>query len=163
MLLLYAFKPFGGSKTNISEQIISRIHISVPNKIRVFPVSFDDSELMQLSKKYTFTHVLGLGQYPTGSKLRFERKAKNMMGSKSDAAFKIIDPTGPDFLFGTWKYPAGIDAFWRSYDAGKFVCNYYFFRSLQLFPHASVGFVHIPKKYSIQAGAYTVNELLAQL
>lgn len=163
MLLLYAFKPFGDSKTNISEQVLSRVFISVPHKKYVFPVEFDESKLIKLSKKYTFTHVLGLGQYTTGSKLRFERKAKNMMGSKSDASYKMIDPTGPDCLFGTWKYPAGIDAFWRSYDAGKFVCNYYFFRSLQLFPQASVGFVHIPKKLSIQAGLNTVKELLAQL
>lgn len=84
---------------------------------------------------------------------QLECLAKNFMGELCDnqgVQFGPgpIDPAGPNQRAGTlWRKAltaAPDDEFEVSTDAGKYLCNYLYYRALAEFPDWRVGFLHLP-------------------
>jgi pyroglutamyl-peptidase len=92
-----------------------------------------------------------LGVSAKAKKLTFELAARNQNGVSADVDGITkpgeIEP-GPPVLLGTLWDQAIQDSlpfdFEVSSDAGGYLCNYLYYRSLRRFPHARIGFLHVP-------------------
>lgn len=157
-ILLYGFKPYGKYRTNISEEIIKKIPPRKNLKKLIFPVVFEKNIYLKAVEDFTPDLILGLGQYPRGKKMRIERKAINLKGTKIKG-YQVIEENGPKLRLVNWKLKKERNL-WFSYNAGKFVCNFsmYVFSELARKNKAKFAFLHVPKDFKIDLAVKLVED-----
>ena len=174
-ILITGFEPFGGSDTNITQEIISQLPAQVGNKeilTTCLPVSFQRAPiiLQELIAQYQPDLILLLGQCPDGENIRLERFAINMMDShKADndgycPSEEQIYPDAPlayrtpiDIKTITHRLQEEKHPIVVSNSAGLYVCNRVYYEALHLQQNAL--FVHIPKNFDIKAATIVVQRL----
>lgn len=145
-ILITAFEPFRDYKENITEKVLRKIKDSEGIYKRLLPVRFEKDIFTTPLKEINPGIVIALGQYPRGNKIRIERKAVNQKGDEKSDPIKKITKNGEDVLYCTLKIkPDQISRV--TYDAGKYVCNFSMYTSLDFLKTNSVKycFLHIPK------------------
>ena len=174
-ILITGFEPFGGSDTNITQEIISQLPAQVGTKeilTTCLPVSFQRAPiiLQELIAQYQPDLILLLGQCPDGENIRLERFAINMMDShKADndgycPSEEQIYPDAPlayrtpiDIKTITHRLQEEKHPIVVSNSAGLYVCNRVYYEALHLQQNAL--FVHIPKNFDIKAATIVVQRL----
>jgi pyroglutamyl-peptidase len=154
-ILLTSFEPFGNQLTNQSFEVANSIpHV---NHI-VLPVVFNKAhkKLLDHLKKHTYDLVIGLGEAPI-ARIHLEHYAMNMNHARisdnegKQPKFEKIDPRGPEILntslpfekLGSYLEKNNIP-FSDSFHAGTYVCNDYFYRTIQAKINIPYGFIHVP-------------------
>jgi len=109
-------------------------------------------EFLASLDRSTFNRLLMLGVAGRATTMRIERVARNIVDASPDVRQFTrgpgpIDPSGPATLHGTLWTPSVCDrpsdVRCVSDDAGCYLCNYLYYRALQLFPDKRVGFLHV--------------------
>lgn len=162
-ILLYAFEPFGKNTTNISKDVLLALPDKSNIKKVIFPTTFDRKIYSKLPQKNPEV-VFGLGQYPSGRKIRIERKTINQFGSKKTGNYQMIFKDQPMYLYTTLKLrPTKHSRL--SYNAGKYVCNFSMFLTLSTLRNSKTtyAFLHIPKNMNLQQAISTVLEIIKQI
>lgn len=148
-ILVTGFGPFGEVTDNASAHLAE--NSGHPFKIIEVAYTALDKFMEKLAKDPP-DELLLLGVDINAKKMRLETVAHNRIGEKPDVRGEIwgpgsIDPKLPSQLSAT---------LWTSEvlepnahcepgcDAGGYLCNYSFFRSVQMLPNTKVGFIHIP-------------------
>ena len=174
-ILITGFEPFGGSDTNITQEIISQLPAQVGNKeilTTCLPVSFQRAPiiLQELIAQYQPDLILLLGQCLDGENIRLERFAMNMMDSQkadNDGYCLSEEQIYPDAPLA-YRTPIDIKTITHrlqeerhpivvSNSAGLYVCNRVYYEALHLQQNAL--FVHIPKNFDIKAATIVVQRL----
>ena len=178
-ILITGFEPFGGSDTNITQEIISQLPAQIGNREIVticLPVSFQRAPvaLQQAIAQHQPDMILLLGQCPASESIRLERFAINMMDStKGDndgytPSEETIYPQAP-LAYHT---PINIKTIVHhlqekelpavvSNSAGLYVCNRVYYEALHLQRKAL--FVHIPKNFDISKSFQSIQLLSTAL
>ncbi len=165
-VLVTGFEPFGGKKTNLSEQALSDLHDLEAVETTVLPVEFGRAglEATALAEDGHFDAMLFLGERPSvGSVVGFEQQAHNRAYAAAvpDNAgqrrlFSRIVKDGPRVLPATMDYgplkaaleEKRIRARFQQ-KIGHFVCNDLFYNMLyaqtsgDIDPEMQIGFVHL--------------------
>lgn len=170
-ILVTAFEPFGGAKTNISRTVMEGIRNEVEKVL--LPVSFRNAPLVlqQAIRDFHPDILLMLGQCGDEEKIRLERFAVNMMDSANgdnntyspkeetiyrDAPLAYRTPFSVRTLTETLaKDELPVRA---SNSAGLYVCNRVYFEALHLGQKAL--FVHIPKTLDATTAIQTIEHLI---
>ncbi|MCX7801330.1 MAG: hypothetical protein N2109_13450 [Fimbriimonadales bacterium] len=149
-LLVTGFGSFGAFESNPSQWLAERSGHS----FRVLEVAFREVDrFLEELREGPPARLLLLGAAAGASKLRVEWVARNRVGAAPDVRGEVygpgpIDPDGPPCLAATlWPHePFGQPSeLWEpSVDAGTYLCNYAFYRSLRTLPRTAVGFLHVP-------------------
>ncbi len=170
-ILLTGFAPFGGSKSNPSQQIAESLHGEVIGGAQVvsltLPVvmSEDWKRLRGAIDTYQPVLVLSLGLASGTTCLDVERFAVNLQIPESDNPSKPLGPNlpqskivsgGPNALFSTLdteqiaeviRAEAGVPARAHGY-AGSYACNHILYRALHYAASEGLsyktGFIHLP-------------------
>lgn len=163
LLLITAFEPFGGEKTNASLSALELLPEAVGRvllKKAVLPTAFGESwEALERAIADTRPDaLLCLGEAGGRRELTVERVAVNLMDARipDNAGFQPrdipIDPEGPAAYFATLptREMAAASGAALSYTAGTFVCNYILYMALRRFRGPS-GFLHIPTLRTMDA------------
>ena len=174
-ILITGFEPFGGSDTNITQEIISQLPAQVGNKeilTTCLPVSFQRAPiiLQELIAQYQPDLILLLGQCPASESIRLERIAMNMMDAKNPDNDGYTPSEETIYLKAPLAYhsPINIKTIVHhlqekelpavvSNSAGLYVCNRVYYEALHLQQNAL--FVHIPKNFDIKAATIVVQRL----
>ena len=174
-ILITAFEPFGGSATNVTQEVLSALpcHIGKAEVIKLcLPVSFERAPIEL--RKAIFDHkpdmILLLGQCAAGDNIRLERFAINMMDStKADNDGYI--PNG-ETIYAlqplALQTPLPVKELVRlctdnvqpvqiSNSAGLYVCNRVYYEAL--YGKQKALFIHIPKNMPINIALNTLNAI----
>jgi pyroglutamyl-peptidase len=171
-ILLTFFEPFGGSETNISQQVAEEIVADGLIKC-CLPVSFKRSPqvLREAIERYQPQFILSLGQCAEGEKIRLERFAINMM----DSAKGDNDGYCPDEQTIVDNAPLALRTCMNikqlytecvnvglpviiSNSAGLYVCNRIYWEALCYIPNAL--FVHIPKNIDLEIAKKIIDQII---
>lgn len=165
-VLLTGFEPFGGERTNSSQEVVRRLHGTVIRRHRmvgaVLPCVFRDSlpGLRRLIRRHDPVLVICLGQAGGRAAITPERVAINVDDARipDNAGRQPVDRPvvrgGPAAYFSTLPIKAmvrdlraaGLPAE-ISQTAGTFVCNHVFYgllHALRERPDVRGGFIHLP-------------------
>lgn len=160
-ILITGFEPFGGSDTNITQEIISQLPAQIGNREIMticLPVSFQRAPvaLQQAIAQHQPDMILLLGQCPASESIRLERFAMNMMDAKNpdnDGYIpneETIYPHQPLALQTSLPIKElvgfctdNVQSVQVSHSAGLYVCNRVYYEALHL--HQRAIFVHVPK------------------
>ena len=172
-ILITGFEPFGGSDTNITQEIISQLPAQIGNREIMticLPVSFQRAPvaLQQAIAQHQPDMILLLGQCPASESIRLERFAMNMMDAKNPdndgyiPSEETIHPEAP-LAYQTPINIRSVEQYCKakslpvviSNSAGLYVCNRVYYEALYLQQKAL--FVHIPKDFSIEIA---INEIV---
>lgn len=155
-ILVYGFQPFLHYHDNITQKLIGRLqaeHAFTNVTYTVLPVDFEPEIFHKPIAQIRPQWVLGMGQYPRGQKIRIERKAVNWQRDKTrlDTHNGPINPQGADHKVPNWSIAPDAMS-WRSYNAGRYVCNYSMYQLCQLSESYAFhyAFLHIPKDMDIE-------------
>lgn len=162
-LLVTAFEPFAGARTNSSMEVLAGLQAMDWDGEVAFlpfvPVSFDRAwpfvhERLQSVPGNPPGVVLSLGQAEGRARIGLERLALNWIDPRvpdNDGRLPsqgAIDPGAADVLWSPFDWPRLGDSaiLERSYSAGTYVCNALFYRLLTWGRANAVrcGFVHVP-------------------
>lgn len=144
-LLVTGFGPFGSHESNPS-QILAE-GCGLPHKI--IEVSFAAAE--EFLAEAGDRPLLMLGVHGKAERMCLETTARNWCGKTPDVRGAVhgpapIDPAGPPQLAATL-WPTTLlhedDTQQPTVDAGDYLCNYLFYRAVQLSP-APRAFLHVP-------------------
>ena len=178
-ILVTAFEPFGGSPTNITQDVLTALPCNM-GKAEILkqclPVSFQRAPIMLREAIATYSPdlVIMLGQCPAGENIRLERFAINMMDStKGDNDGYIpneetIYANQPLAL----QTPLPIRELERfcadnvqpvqvSNSAGLYVCNRVYYEALYL--HQQAIFMHVPKNMDLTLAQQTIAQIMKNL
>lgn len=183
-ILLTGFAPFGGSKSNPSQQIAESLHGETFSGAQVvsltLPVvmSKDRERLREAIETYQPILVLSLGLASGTTCLDVERFAVNLQIPESDDPSKLLGPNlpqskivedGPNALFSTLdpeqiaeviRTEAGVPARAHGY-AGSYACNHIFYQALHYAASRGlsykVGFIHLPLSSEQAAAGNTLH------
>ena len=174
-ILITGFEPFGGSDTNITQEIISQLPAQIGNREIMticLPVSFQRAPvaLQQAIAQHQPDMILLLGQCPASESIRLERFAMNMMDAKNpdnDGYTPIEETIHPNAPLA-YHTPINIKTIVHhlqekelpavvSNSAGLYVCNRVYYEALHLQRKAL--FVHIPKDFDIKTAITIINIL----
>lgn len=149
-LLIYGFEPFGQNRTNISQEVVNRLPDRQDVVKVILPVRFNDSVIFGIVKKSRPDYILGLGQYPSGEKIRIEKLAKNEWATKSKPSRNIVYG-GPGSAAVTLNLESN-DYSFVSHDAGRYCCNYsmYILLTNPKTKDIPFAFLHIPKSFNLE-------------
>ena len=174
-ILITGFEPFGGSDTNITQEIISQLPAQIGNRDIMticLPVSFQRAPvaLQQAIAQHQPDMILLLGQCPASESIRLERFAMNMMDAKNPDNDGYTPSEETIYLKAPLAYhsPINIKTITHrlqeekhpivvSNSAGLYVCNRVYYEALHLQQNAL--FVHIPKNFDIKAATIVVQRL----
>ena len=179
LILVTAFEPFGGSPTNITQDVLTALPCNM-GKAEILkqclPVSFQRAPIMLREAIATYSPdlVIMLGQCPAGENIRLERFAINMMDStKGDNDGYIpneetIYANQPLAL----QTPLPIRELERfcadnvqpvqvSNSAGLYVCNRVYYEALYL--HQQAIFMHVPKNMDLTLAQETIAQIMKNL
>lgn len=178
-ILVTAFEPFGGSPTNITQDVLTALPCNM-GKAEILkqclPVSFQRAPIMLREAIATYSPdlVIMLGQCPAGENIRLERFAINMMDStKGDndgyiPSEETICANQPLAL----QTPLPIRELERfcadnvqpvqvSNSAGLYVCNRVYYEALYL--HQQAIFMHVPKNMDLTLAQQTIAQIMKNL
>ena len=178
-ILVTAFEPFGGSPTNITQDVLTALPCNM-GKAEILkqclPVSFQRAPIMLREAIATYSPdlVIMLGQCPAGENIRLERFAINMMDStKGDndgyiPSEETIYANQPLAL----QTPLPIRELERfctdnvqpvqvSNSAGLYVCNRVYYEALYL--HQQAIFMHVPKNMDLTLAQETIAQIMKNL
>lgn len=152
-ILIYGFKPYKKFKNNITQEILSKIPARRNLDKVIFPVKFDKQIFLKEVQFHKPDAIIGLGQHPRARKIRIERKAINLKGSK-DSGYQPIDKNDSRFRFVTLKLKRDSQSY-VSYNAGKYVCNFsvYILSRWSEENNVKFAFIHIPKVFDVDSAA----------
>lgn len=147
-LFVTGFGPFGeiaGNPSSILAETSGYPH-------RILEVSYRavDHFLDREFCRPKYDALLLIGVNAKATKLRLESRGINACGPAPDVLGQVgpgvICPSGPQTKATTlWRSEHyGLEGFTKSTSAGRYLCNYLFFRALLELPHHQVGFLHIP-------------------
>ena len=170
-ILVTTFEPFGGSDTNISQQVLDAIQADVAKLL--LPVSFRRAPevLNEAIGLLQPDVIIAMGQAAEGDKIRLERLAINMM----DSAKGDNDGYIPDEEIICSEAPLALKTALPvkqlcadcinaglptkvSNSAGLYVCNRIYFEALRHTTNSL--FVHIPKNMDVETAKQTINQLI---
>lgn len=178
-ILITGFEPFGGSDTNITQEIISQLPAQIGNREIMticLPVSFQRAPvaLQQAIAQHQPDMILLLGQCPASESIRLERFAMNMMDAKNPDNDGYTPSEETIYLKAPLAYhsPINIKTIVHhlqekelpavvSNSAGLYVCNRVYYEALHLQRKAL--FVHIPKNFDISKSFQSIQLLSAFL
>lgn len=163
---VYGFEPFLHYAENITQRIIVQLqedkslsHV----RFDVLPVRFEPEIFKKPVDAFAPDLVLGMGQYPRGQKIRIERRAYNWQQDKRQqpSLAKPIIEGGSETLSPNWPIKPNAMS-WRSYNAGRYVCNYSMYQLTHLAQthHFNYAFLHIPKDFSLEPAVRFVKNCL---
>ena len=178
-ILVTAFEPFGGSPTNITQDVLTALPCNM-GKAEILkqclPVSFQRAPIMlrEAIATYSSDLVIMLGQCPAGENIRLERFAINMMDStKGDndgyiPSEETIYANQPLAL----QTPLPIKELEQfctdhvqpvqvSNSAGLYVCNRVYYEALYL--HQQAIFMHVPKNMDLTLAQQTIAQIMKNL
>jgi len=162
------FGPFPGAPVNPTERLVEQLGGLAPDVIgastltcEVLPAEFSRAQAIVEDRHRSLAPDIAVhfGLHRDATGFRLERRAGNMIGcDRPDAAGvtphnRQIDRDGPRALQGVWPTSVGKAlcdaglAVEQSDDAGAYVCNAVYYRSLCCAagrPGAWCGFVHVP-------------------
>lgn len=151
-ILLIGFEPFGKRNINISDKLIQDLKKEKNFDSLILPVSFNKVEEI-LNKKLessTYNVILMLGEHKSSS-IRVDIAAQNYYKDTFDEG--SIDLSGPYLLFSPFaENLLEIHGLNFSSNAGKYVCNYVYYKALKKKTLAL--FVHVPN--------FTLSEYMQQ-
>lgn len=178
-ILITGFEPFGGSDTNITQEVISQLPAQIGNReieTICLPVSFQRAPivLQQAIVQHQPDLILLLGQCPAGENIRLERFAMNMMDAKNPDNDGYTPSEETIYLKAPLAYhsPINIKTIVHhlqeeelpavvSNSAGLYVCNRVYYEALHLQRKAL--FVHIPKNFDISKSFQSIQLLSTAL
>ena len=162
------FGPFPGAPVNPTQRLVERLGTQAPDTIgatalscEVLPSEFSRAQAIVADRHRSLAPDIAVhfGLHAEAAKIQLERRAANVIGAdQADAAGAVpesrqVDSDGPPALECTWPdiveealRDAGL-AVEQSDDAGTYVCNAVYYRSLACVanrPGAWCGFVHVP-------------------
>ncbi len=149
-ILVTGFGPFGAFGENPSQALAERC--GLPFEVLEVAFRAADAFVDRLAADPP-ERLLLMGVAGGASRMRIEWVAQNRVGAHPDVRGEVygpgpIDPTRPPNLAATlWAHePFGqpCDLWEPSVDAGTYLCNYVFFRSLSALPNTRTGFLHVP-------------------
>jgi len=157
-VLFTYFGPYSDFEINPSEILAMKLKRRTENKSIEFiklDVSFSSVEnLIAKIQKNNYDYVILTGVSRNSRKIKLETQAKNFIeGSdifhiKKNGAIILKSPSHLNTNFPKEKYNSIISSFPNqitdSTNAGKYLCNYTYFRLLDLFKTEKIIFVHIP-------------------
>ena len=173
-ILVTAFEPFGGAKTNISQAVMEKIQAEVTKVL--LPVSFRNAPivLQQAIREEHPDVLLMLGQCGDEPQIRIERFAVNLMDSEKgdndgyypqEETIYANAPTAYQTPFSVRKLVEALTAqnlpVRASNSAGLYVCNRAYYEALCLGQKAL--FVHIPKTMDVTQAKQTIEQLIPLL
>ena len=142
MITITGFGPFGRVKHNPSGVLAKLLH---GERAVILPVSYAAvDEFVQRIPAGT-TQLLMLGVAPDSKYIRLERAASDERGQiqDNDGESRCCEKT--DTVRGSLFDGIEACSCWKdSFDAGKFLCNYLYYRTTKARPEISTGFVHVP-------------------
>lgn len=146
--LVTGFLAFGGFDVNPSALLAQ----SCGRPFELLEVSFAavNAFLDRITTDAPFDRLLMLGLNGRGTTLHLERTARNHVGDTPDVRGVIrgpgpIEPLAPEILPTTlFDSTPALAQFTPSDDAGCYLCNYVYYRTLRRVPHRRIGFVHVP-------------------
>lgn len=157
-VILTGFGPFGEVKENPTQKLIELLKNEMQNELYQFfilPVSYEYcSEWSSKNIDSNTSLVVHFGVAANSKLIRIERTAKNLIGSSNDVdgtsgQGKISESDSTIIQTGI-DVPELVDSLCSSGmecevsdDAGDYLCNYIFFKSLQV-KSDQVLFVHVP-------------------
>ena len=178
-ILVTAFEPFGGSPTNITQDVLTALPCNM-GKAEILkqclPVSFQRAPIMLREAIMTYSPdlVIMLGQCPAGENIRLERFAINMMDSgKADNDGYIPNEetiyTNQPLALQTPLPIRELERFCAdnvqpvqvSNSAGLYVCNRVYYEALYL--HQQAIFMHVPKNMDLTLAQQTIAQIMKNL
>ena len=161
-LLLTGFGPFGKIEANPSSILVKQSGANY----RILRVSYAavDEFLAGLDPS-SFDHLLLTGVAAGRAQISLETLARNQKKAIADVdgvkpEEGKIDSTGPDVIEGTlWSKALLENASGDvhvSDGAGGYLCNYSYYRALQMFPTKRVGFLHVASFDNVSEGRQAV-------
>lgn len=149
-MFLTGFGPFGSIRDNPSA-VLAR---SCGAPYEILPVAFSSVEAFLDARDFSrIDALLMIGVAAGRNCLSLETTARNVCGDVADVEGirrgpGPIEPGGPDSMIGTLWEPALLDQVSgdveTSDDAGKYLCNFIYYRALQKLPRLRIGFLHVP-------------------
>ena len=178
-ILVTAFEPFGGSPTNITQDVLTALPCNM-GKAEILkqclPVSFQRAPIMLREAIATYSPdlVIMLGQCPAGENIRLERFAINMMDStKGDNDGYIPNEeticANQPLALQTPLPIKELEQFCTDHvqpvqvsnSAGLYVCNRVYYEALYL--HQRAIFVHVPKNMDLTLAQQTIAQIMKNL
>ena len=178
-ILVTAFEPFGGSPTNITQDVLTALPCNM-GKAEILkqclPVSFQRAPIMLREAIATYSPdlVIMLGQCPAGENIRLERFAINMMDStKGDndgyipseetiCANQPLALQTPLQIRELERFCAdNVQPVQVSNSAGLYVCNRVYYEALYL--HQQAIFMHVPKNMDLTLAQQTIAQIMKNL
>lgn len=165
-ILLTGFSPFPGAPVNptgtLTEGLAARVTrrgLGVAAAVLTTEYAAAETTLSRLLEEYDPTVVLHFGLSARARGLRIERRALNRASTfRADACGQVpqqgvIEPAGPAMRLSSLPVERALAGLGRaglaasvSLDAGDYLCNYVFYRSLAMSVgrRRVVGFIHVP-------------------
>lgn len=162
-ILISAFEPFDNRDINLSKEALINLNINFDNieidKIYL-PVAINSSFKM-LKKQVEDTQpdiIVLTGEAITRQKISIEIKAKNFVGRSLDnsdeidtsSSNKVIE-NAPECIFSTFPTVEALSqlltnsiATGLSNDAGGYICNALYYKTMYTFPNIPSVFIHFP-------------------
>jgi pyroglutamyl-peptidase len=170
--LVTGFGPFQGVEVNPSETLAKAS--GVPHVI--LDVTYAAAEgFVQTLDSLSYDNLLMLGVASNRSQMSVELEAKNLRSGADVAGVSadgVIDLHGPQALKSTmWthelvellklEFPHEVSL---SFDAGTYLCNYLYYKALQILTIPRVGFLHLvmPDQLSLATQENIVLEVLSE-
>ena len=154
-ITITAFDPFGGFNSNSSYKALTKLSNKDITKI-VLPVSYPDAYCVLKESITECDFIILLGMAAKRTKVSIEERAKNILEFKIPDNHgqiiknQIIDENEPEFLYSRVEIDKIIkylnkddELVYKSSDAGTYICNYLYFKVLQVFNTPSI-FIHLP-------------------
>ena len=179
LILVTAFEPFGGSPTNITQDVLTALPCNM-GKAEILkqclPVSFQRAPIMLREAIATYSPdlIIMLGQCPAGENIRLERFAINMMDSTkgdndgyipSEETIYANQPLAlqtPLPIRGVERFCAdNVQPVQVSNSAGLYVCNRVYYEALYL--HQQAIFMHVPKNMDLTLAQQTIAQIMKNL
>lgn len=185
-VLITSFEPFGGKKTNITEQALRDTAEVSGVRTEILPVAFGRAATVAagMMRENEYDSVLLLGEQPSmGSVIGFETQAHNRayagLIADNDGQRKLgekIITGAPATLEASMPYDELCQALegasLRSrvqHKIGRFVCNDLFYRLLhmqvsgEINPRTQIGFAHIGSRSEVSAAGTAIHRLAETL
>tara|TARA_B100001094_G_scaffold326969_1_gene384143 strand:+ start:3135 stop:4058 length:924 start_codon:yes stop_codon:yes gene_type:complete len=158
-VLVTGFGAFGSHKSNVSEDIARLLDSEVVRNHRIesLILSVDESgskEVSELIANQNYAAIMHMGLAEKSQRPRIEMRAKDIldfrMPDNSGRIIKNLPISGEGELFSTilpedWDIENMIDSPIISHDAGEYICNETFYRTLSVIDEKTpCFFLHLP-------------------
>ncbi|MGV8161810.1 MAG: hypothetical protein ACP5N2_00580 [Candidatus Nanoarchaeia archaeon] len=164
-LLLYGFGPYLSHKDNVTMHVLKKLKVekNIICKKVIFDVKYDKKMFLSEIKKFNPDVIIGLGQCARGKKIRIERRAVNIKGTKQKV--KSIYKNKPRFIFASIKLKMNKISRLVYNKSDGYVCNYSMYAILDYCSGLEIkyAFIHIPKKFDVASATKFLNQKINEL